>query len=620
MDGFTMKALVRELSTTLTGAKIEKIHQPSERDLVLTIRALGQNQRLLISANHSQPRVHFLGDKKPENPSEPPTFCMTLRKHLEGGRILAVRQQAWDRVIEWVIEHVNELGDRVHYVLIAELMGKHSNLILTIGEPTASASPVDVTPGKIVTAMVYVSIDMSRVRQVLPGLVYSMPPQQEEKVSPSVASQEQLTGIQWHNLTNRANVMELVHKIAGMGPITAKEILFRANATSQQLELKDTLGNNNECASSERILKSLQEIVAATEKCLESAVVALDDLGRPVACAPFHLTSSTNGFRACASMSEAILTLHEHVAEKMQFSSLRTDLARVVEQHLDKLRGKLVKIREAEGESEFHNQLRIYGELLTAYLYQVEKGQTSVSLPNFYDDEKYISIALDPALTANENAQRYFRQSQKRKRSIAILADERRAAETDMRYLEEVSAHLQESTLKNLEDISTELVQEGFLKAKAKRNRGKLAKSTKTQSAATARPDEYLSSDGLCISVGRNNAQNDRLTLKSSRPNDLWLHVKEQPGSHVVIRKEGNDIPESTVHEAALLAVYFSKARDSANISVDVTEIKNIWKPNGARPGHVLYDSYHTLFVNPDRTLIEPILTRRVGNSPSLNA
>lgn len=586
MDGLTIHRLARELDRTLRNSKIERIHQPGERDVVLTLRTQGQTHRLLLSAHKQSARVHLLGDAKPENPTEPPMFCMVLRKHLEAGRIVFVRQQGWDRTIEIGIEHFSELGDLVKYVLIAELMGRHANVMLCSTDEAHR-------PQRVVAAAVHVTDEMSRVRQIYPGAAYSPPPPQN-KYAFSELPVDRLQGLDAQQATARSNQMELVRLVAGVGPITACEILHRAAAASES----DFPG---------AVRLAMVDLFTAVMNDNESPSIQLDELGRPVACAPFWLSSVASA-RACDSMSEAIRLLFAHLTERMKTNQLAGELARAVEQHLDRLRGKLVKIRESELDSATHDQLRIFGELLTTYAHRVAKGESEVILPNFYADEQPLPIRLNPALSAIENAQRYFKQASKKKRSIAILARERAETEADLQYLEAVAAHLDGASPDNLREIQRELINEGFLKQKT-RNKVKPGSGREPKQG---RPDEYLSADGFVLRVGRNNLQNDRLTLRQSQPNDVWLHVKEVPGSHVVIRRDQRDIPDSTLNEAALLAVYFSKARDHAGVPVDYTEIRHIWKPAGARPGHVLYENYKTLYVTPDRTLIEPIVQRKL--------
>ncbi|MCL6548059.1 MAG: NFACT RNA binding domain-containing protein [Alicyclobacillus sp.] len=361
----------------------------------------------------------------------------------------------------------------------------------------------------------------------------------------------------------------------------------------------------------DRLLRTLRRLAEDALAGKEPATIGLDELGRPVAAAPFRLTCQRH--REAPSFNHALDWVHAASVTLAHESALARELTRAVGDHIDRLTGKLAKLAQMERDSAEHERLRISGELLVTYASQIPKGQTLVELPNYYDDNRPLAIELDPALSAIENAQRYFKWSSKRKRSIPILAAERAEAERDLRYLEDVLVHLQDASAERLEAIREELAQQGFLRKSGRQKDGRQAGRSKERAGRPAdriRPDEFLSADGFIIRVGRSNLQNDRLTLRSSQPTDIWLHVKDQPGAHVVIQADRRDVPDSTLAEAALLAAYFSKARDSANVAVDYTLVKHVWKPGGARPGQVLYDHHKTLFVTPDRDKVEEILRR----------
>jgi predicted ribosome quality control (RQC) complex YloA/Tae2 family protein len=600
MDGITIYALIRELNEELTGARIEKIHQPAAKDVVFSLRTKAAAKKLLISADRQFPSIHFLSSGKPENPERPPLFCTAIRKRIEGGRILEVRGRGFDRVAEFVIEHFNEIGDKKQFVFIAELMGKNSNLIL------CEAKNNDL---KIVDAIIHVTPDMSRFRSLLPGLHYIEPPKLT-KPDFYQFTEEQFSVPNKANLKARENVRELMRAVAGLGPVSAGEVLFRAE--------KAGYDDKNESWQRAAVVHELKALFEGVVQNTLKPSTGLDELNRPINCAPFPLTSCER-YSIYDSMNEAIEHWYREKAARISESALGAKLASVIEVHLDRLRGKLVKITQLEEDSEQHVQLRMYGELLTTYGHMISKGQTEVSLPNFYDNGNLIRIPVDPALSAIENAQKYFRQSSKRKRSIAILHAERETSESDMFYLENALAYTLQSRedQDNLQQIRQELESEGFLKPNRKKGKQKSrtsatkVKQKTLQGEVRKAPDEYVTEDGFRVRIGRNNTQNDRLTLKSSKPHDIWLHVKDVPGSHVVIDTENRQIPNSTLRQAAILAAYFSKAQNSSNVPVDYAEIRNVWKPNGARPGHVLYKNQKTLFVNPDRSEIESLLKQK---------
>ncbi|GMA58835.1 hypothetical protein GCM10025858_33380 [Alicyclobacillus sacchari] len=516
-------------------------------------------------------------------------FCMLLRKHLEGGRIVGVEQQGWDRVIELHIESIDELGDVRLYSLVCEMMGRHSNVILCRTSDSGSQGVVD--------AIVRVTEAMSRHREVLPGCTY-VPPQAQPKQAIEDLTKGSFAAVDADHWLSRPNVMLIVERLSGVGPVSAREILFRASHMS-------TLD------AGEAVLRSAEELIASVEKGTERPSVAIDEMGRAVECAPF-LVTHRNRYADCPDMSEAIRRRFADTGEVLYHSRLQDELVRVVADQMDRLRGKRVKLEASLADSADEERYRVQAELLTAYAYVVQKGASRVELPNYYRDGEMLQIELDPALDAIANAQRYFKLATKRKRAQTAVAQQMEETERDLAYLEAVMQSLADTSLDNLEQIRRELISQGFLTAKAQRRQAGSRRGRETARDPEGKPAAYLSEDGFVIRVGRNNLQNDRLTLRASAKHDLWLHVKGEPGSHVVIeRGRAERIPESTIEEAALLAAYFSRARDSATVPVDITEVRNVWKPNGARPGFVLYDQQRTLFVTPDRTEVESILQRR---------
>lgn len=587
MDGITIRALCELWNEKFNSARIDKIHQPADRDIVLTVRGQSGTSRLILSANHQHPRAHELTITKPVNPTEPKMFCMMLRKRLESGRIVCVRQQGWDRVIEIVIENYNEIGDRERYALVLEIMGKHSNLLFCTMNGEGN-------PERILDSVVHVTPDMSRVRTVLPGLPYALPPAQD-KVSPLTVLAHDLTDFQ-SDKEDGALARWLCTKIAGLGPVTAKEAIYRAMATGSR---------SAESVSQE--IRTLYQSVCDHED--RTASIGLDDLGRPHVAVPYDLQSYPNR-KIGQNISVALDELyHELTTRKKPVNNAR-DIEMSLRESIDKLTGKLTNLRTQFEESQNHEWYRIRGELLTTYSYMVKKGALEAELPNYYQNDEVEVIALDPALTPIENAQRYFKQASKRKRAATILSDDISQVEQDLKYLEDVLVHLQDADANNLDDIRRELVSQGFVRPTPKR------KAQKNQTSKPAKPDVYASSDGTLIYVGRNNTQNDRLTLKSSKPEHVWLHVVDIPGSHVVIAEDASKVSSDTLHEAALLAAFFSKGRDSSNVAVDYTLIKNVWKPAGARPGNVLYDSQKTLYATPNRQLVDQIIARK-AKSPT---
>ncbi|SHK16138.1 Rqc2 family fibronectin-binding protein [Alicyclobacillus tolerans] len=581
MDGLTLATLVRGWKEEWVGCRVDKIQQPTASEILLSLRHRQGSRWLLLSAHKAYARVHFLTGQKPVAPPEPPRFCMQLRRHIEGGRLLDVRQLELDRVVQFFFSARSELGDLNYFVLTLEIMGKHSNLILTTAHP-------DGQPDEIIDAIYFVDSSKSRVRQIFPGIPYEFPPTQK-KIHPLEMTAKDLPFLDKQDWLGKANQLSLIKQIAGLGPTSARESLYRCSDVAEEAQLA----------------LEIRRLATFSLRHPEPHI-GLDEEEKATAYAPFPLHSYPKSI-AVSNMSEAVAQVFHRLVAIHQETGEYKALSDAIRKAQDRLRGKLAKISALQEDSHEHDRLRMFGELLLAYGYSLPRGAKEAVLPSFEDEEKMIHIPLDPAKTAMENAQTYFRQSSKRKRSIEILEQEKRSAEADLLYLDSVLAQLRDASLQELPEIRKELENEGFLKKIEIRG-----KKPAKQSQRPSQPDHYLSNDGWSIWVGRNNQQNDRLSIKSARPHDLWLHVQDGAGSHVLIRREGNqEIPQKTLEEAALLAAYFSKSRDSSNVAVVYTEARHVWKPNGARPGHVLYDHQQTLFVTPRQVDMEALLKRK---------
>ncbi|HEU4964604.1 MAG TPA: NFACT RNA binding domain-containing protein [Bacilli bacterium] len=569
-DGLVLRAVAHELSTALTGGRIDKLYQPLERDLLFTVRGFGRNHRLLLTANPSYPRVGLIEEYKGQNPMEPPMFCMLLRKHCEGGRITRIEQVGNERILQIGIENRDELGDLTERVLVAEIMGRHSNVIL-----------LDATENRILDSIVHVNFGTSRHREVLPGRAYVAPPEQN-KANPFDATYGEF---QERRAASQELPLEkfLVQTYTGLSPLVGKEIAYRAGADASV---------DAEWQAFAALIGDLRE------HRYQPTVVYVD--GRPKAFSCIALTHLEGERKSYATMSEAIDTFY---AEKSWRDALRQksqDLERLLGNELQRNVGKIEKFETAIREAEQAEVYRVYGELLTANLYRLEKGMSDVTVQNFYDENlAELTVPLDPALSGNENAQTYFKRYNKVKKSLPILERQIEEARQEIQYLESLVQQLSTANMQDLEEIRDELANEGYIKRKQK----PLPKGKKPpkQKEAPVKPERYVSTDGIDIYVGKNNKQNEYLTMKFAHNTDTWLHTKDIPGSHVVIRSK--DVPETTLLEAAQLAAYFSKSRESSQVPVDFTLIKHVWKPNGAKPGFVLYDNQRTLYVTPDEKL-----------------
>jgi predicted ribosome quality control (RQC) complex YloA/Tae2 family protein len=571
-DGVVLRAVTHELESTILGGRVDKIHQPLQSDLLLQIRNQGKNYRLLLSAHPVYPRVHLVERYHAQNPLEPPMFCMLLRKHLEGGRITRIEQVDNERILIMAVENRDELGDLTERHLVVEIMGRHSNIIL-----------LDPSEQRILDGIVHVNFSTSRHREVLPGRPYIAPPEQG-KANPLTATREEFLRLRKEH-PELAFDQFLVRMYSGISPLLGKEFSYRAASDDPIAEWE----------SFNEVLKKLR--VHDYEP-----TIVWDGDGKALAFSAVTLTHKEGTRERMKSISQCIETFFHEKSWQDALKQKAGDIERLLQTELSKNRAKLRKFEEAIEDSREAETYRLYGELITAHLYQIDKGLTEVSLPNFYDENmKKVSIPMNPGLTPMENAQAYFKKYNKVKKSIPILEEQIRLTREEISYLESVLEQLRFSNWNDLDEIREELEQEGYLKAKRK-NKG-------SKKQPPVHPEHYRSSDGIDIYVGKNNRQNDYLTMKMASSTDTWLHTKDLPGSHVVIRAK--EPSETTLFEAANLAAYFSKGRESSQVPVDYTLIKHVWKPNGAKPGFVLYEKQKTIYVTPDAELVKRM---KVGN------
>ena len=542
-DGFFLHHMTEELRHELLGGRIQKINQPFEQELVLQIRSNRKSHKLLLSAHSVFGRVQ-LTDTTFENPAVPNTFIMVMRKYLQGAVIEAIQQVENDRILEISVSNKNEIGDSVAVTLVIEIMGKHSNIIL-----------LDKSSGKIIEAIKHVGFSQNSYRTILPGSTYVAPPQ-TGSLNPFTVGDEKLFEI-LH--TEDLEPKRLQQIFQGLGRDTATELSGHLTADK---------------------LKTFRAFFASptqpslTEKSF-SALLFSD--------------SKTQ----MSTLSELLDTFYKDKAERDRVNQQASELIRRVENELEKNRKKLVKQEEELLATENAEEFRQKGELLTTFLHQVPNDQDQVELDNYYTGEKII-ISLDKALTPNQNAQRYFKRYQKLKEAVKHLTSLIEETRATILYLESVETALAQASLTEIAEIREELVQTGFIR---RRQREKIQKRQK--------PEKYLATDGqTIILVGRNNLQNDELTFKMAKKDELWFHAKDIPGSHVVIT--GNLQPSDEVKtDAAELAAYFSKARLSNLVQVDMIETRKLNKPTGGKPGFVTYTGQKTLRVTPDEEKIK---------------
>lgn len=538
-DGFFLHHMVEELRRELVNGRIQKINQPFEQELVLQIRSNRQSHRLLLSAHPVFGRIQ-LTQTTFENPAQPSTFIMVLRKYLQGALIESIEQVENDRIVEMTVSNKNEIGDHIQATLIIEIMGKHSNILL-----------VDKSSHKILEVIKHVGFSQNSYRTLLPGSTYIAPPS-TESLNPFTIKDEKLFEILQTQETTAKNLQSLFQ---GLGRDTANEL--------EGLLISDKLSTFRNFFSQE------------TKPCLTetsfSPVPFANQAGEPF-----------------ASLSDLLDTYYKDKAERDRVKQQASELIRRVENELQKNRHKLKKQEKELLATDNAEEFRQKGELLTTFLHQVPNDQDQVILDNYYTNQP-ITIALDKALTPNQNAQRYFKRYQKLKEAVKYLTELIEETKATILYLESVETVLNQAGLEEIAEIREELIQTGFIR---RRQREKIQKRKK--------PEQYLASDGkTIIYVGRNNLQNEELTFKMARKEELWFHAKDIPGSHVVI--SGNLDPSDEVKtDAAELAAYFSQGRLSNLVQVDMIEVKKLNKPTGGKPGFVTYTGQKTLRVTPD--------------------
>ena len=538
-DGFFLHHMIEELRRELVNGRIQKINQPFEQELVLQIRSNRQSHRLLLSAHPVFGRIQ-LTQTTFENPAQPSTFIMVLRKYLQGALIESIEQVENDRIVEMTVSNKNEIGDHIQATLIIEIMGKHSNILL-----------VDKSSHKILEVIKHVGFSQNSYRTLLPGSTYIAPPS-TESLNPFTIKDEKLFEILQTQETTAKNLQSLFQ---GLGRDTANEL--------------------EKILVSEKLATFRNFFHQETKPCLTetsfSPVPFANQVGEPF-----------------TSLSDLLDTYYKDKAERDRVKQQASELIRRVENELQKNRHKLKKQEKELLATDNAEEFRQKGELLTTFLHQVPNDQDQVILDNYYTNQP-ITIALDKALTPNQNAQRYFKRYQKLKEAVKYLTDLIEETKATILYLESVETVLNQAGLEEIAEIREELIQTGFIR---RRQREKIQKRKK--------PEQYLASDGkTIIYVGRNNLQNEELTFKMARKEELWFHAKDIPGSHVVI--SGNLDPSDEVKtDAAELAAYFSQGRLSNLVQVDMIEVKKLNKPTGGKPGFVTYTGQKTLRVTPD--------------------
>ncbi|WHY93542.1 NFACT RNA binding domain-containing protein [Neobacillus cucumis] len=561
-DGLFTKAMVDELSRSLKGGRINKVHQPYKNEVILTIRANGVNQKLLLSAHPSYARVQLTNEAY-ENPSEPPMFCMLLRKHIEGYILEDLYQVDNDRMIIFEIKGRNEIGDISYKQLIIEIMGRHSNIVL-----------VDKSRNIILDSIKHVSFAVNSYRAILPGQPYVFPPEQN-KQNPFQAVEEDV--LKKLDFNSGKLDRQLVEQFAGISPVFAKEAIFQSGLANRTTLPKTFIG----------MIKQIRD---------GEITPSIISTGGKEAFYLFSLHHLQGESRNYPTLSEMLDRFYFGKAERDRVKQQGNDVERFIINEKEKNEKKIAKLKDTLLDAERAEQFQRYGELLTANLYAAKKGMKEIEVLDYYDESGgTVAIPLDPRKSPSENAQKYFSRYQKAKNSVSIVEEQIQLALEEVAYFENLLQQVGSASPKDIVEIREELVEGGYIRDRKKRN-GK-----KVQNAKPVL-DYFTASDGTEIIVGKNNKQNDYLTNKFAARDEIWLHTKDIPGSHVVIRsKEPTD---TTILEAASLAAYYSKARNSSSVPVDFTRVRFVKKPSGAKPGFVIYDNQQTVYVTPDEELV----------------
>lgn len=554
-DGLFTRAIVTELQQ-LVGGRINRVHQPNEYEVVLTMRAQRKNVKLLLSAHPSYARVQ-LTEETITNPPEPTMFCTILRRHIESGIITAIEQVDNDRIIHFTIASHNEIGDPITRTLIMEVMGRHSNLMV-----------VDPMNDKIIEALKHLPPYMNSFRTVLPGATYVSPPEQEKK-NPFTISEEELFDI-YHKLEKGR---DFIQYLQGFAPIHATELyaLLKQNLQFQ----------------------TYRHFIESFETLPFQPVVMKKD-GRDIFSA-HPLTTADEVIYEAKSLGDLLDRVYFEKADRERVRAQAQDL----EKWLANERAKLVKkekvLQKEYQDAEKLDDFQLYGELLMAHHYQIEANAKEATVENYYDGSE-VTIPLDPRKTAIENANRYYTKYTKAKNALIQLKQQMRLTKEELDYFETLLQQVEMATPDDIDEIREELIENGYMRKRRSKKKEKKKKMV---------IERYESSTGIPIAVGKNNKQNDHVTFKLASRHHTWLHTKDIPGSHVVILSDNPD--ETTLQEAAVIAAYFSKARTSSNVPVDYTEIRHVKKPSGAKPGFVNYFEQQTLFVTPDEQLVRQL-------------
>lgn len=575
LDGIFLRHIKNEIEQQALLARVSQIYQPNRDELVFVLRTFGGSKKLLLSSRANSPRVNFC-EKTPENPAQPPMFCMLLRKRIGGGKLVSVRQAGCDRILFLDFECINELGDTEILTVICEIMGMYSNIIVA-----------DNKSGVIIDSLKRVDLTMSSQRLVLPNLKYELPaPQDKLNILDSSPQEitEKIKSLECEMPLNKA----LLRVIQGVSPIICRELEYR---------VCEGVSNRVEGVLEDKLNVELANLKDLTEDCSGKPCIVYREDGRPLDTAfmPIEQYGNFAEIKSVDGFSKALDEFYETRDSRERMRMKSQGLTKLLHNIRERLARKISKQHLELARCGEREQLRICGDLLQANLYRIERGAEFADVENFYDEQgRTLRIKLDPSISPAANAQKYYKDYQKAKNAEIALAEQIKNGREELEYIESVLDTVDRAeNERELSQIRDELTDQGYLKPQ----KGKQRRQEKLA------PLEFMSSDGFKIFVGRNNRQNDKLTLKTAAKNDMWLHTKDIHGSHVIIESGGRDISDTAVFEAARLAAYNSKARHSDKVPVDYTLVRYVSKPNGSKPGMVIYINNKTIYVTPKESI-----------------
>lgn len=573
-DGIVINSLVRELKKKLVNSKVDKVYQPEKDEICLKIRGREENFKLIISASASNPRIYLAEKYEKNNPKKAPLFCMTLRKYIQSGVITDVEQMGFERIIRISVDSYDELREKTTKYLYVEIMGKHSNIIL-----------VSKNENKILDSIKRVPISVSRVRQILPGNEYELPPSQD-KINPLEEINEE--DFKKRSKESSGVIFKSIYgNILGISPLIAREVCIRADLDkNKKIEEMTDDEFKSICYQINYIFNDLKNdevypniiVDDSRDKIVEFSAIKLYQYGSMREIKKESISSAIEDFY-----------LTKDLKERMNQKS--SNLKKNISLKLERINHKIEKQEKELKEAQKAENYKVKGELLTAYIYMIKQGMESIKLLDFYNNNEEVEIKLRKNLTPSENAQKYFKKYNKLKKANEELSIHIKNNKEEAEYLENTLLSIENcEDEKELKEIKEELMREGYIKVYRMPKKNNKPKTTIMK---------YLSSKGTMIMVGKNNKQNDYLTLRLADNEDLWFHTKDIPGSHVLLKCAGKKIEESEILEAATLAAYYSKAKMSQNVPVDYTIKKNVKKPSGAKPGLVIYEKNKTVYVTP---------------------